>query len=234
MKKLISSLLLYSLMTMAHGQLAGVYVADFTKKVEYYLRFSNDGQYYIDIIEHLTNDILDKRTMSIGYYIVDGKMVNLKDKVHNFQMQLNIDNDSLKMIDSFYLLKGKSFGFRSTYVDAFTLDWLKNFDSISVEKDRAKYKIKNYKLFPLANGIYLSNKCVQCEFEYRLMINKDSTYNLYFKDLLISEGTWKRKGVELILYDTSLKHQFHLMIGHRVLISKLLLGDYESTVLQKK
>jgi hypothetical protein len=131
-------------------------------------------------------------------------------------------------------MKDKTFKYKSSYVDMNTLNWLKNFDSVSIEKDRADYKILNQKMFPIAYQDYQSKKYGLRSFRYRLTINKDSTYSLYVENLLISDGHWNRKGVELILYDTCLKQRFYLMIGDRVLISKLLPGDYESTILQRQ
>jgi hypothetical protein len=230
---LLALLFLFNL-TIVHGQLSGVYIAAFRKKVEYYLRFSKDGQYYIDMTEHLTNDVLDNRTMSIGHYFLNGKEVSLIDKIHNFQIKLVIVNDSLKMKNSFCFMNNLTFGFKSNYVDTHTLNWLKDYDSISIKKDIAEYIILNRKLYPLVFGDYSAIECVQCAFEYRLTILRDCTYSLYFKDLLISKGNWNREGVELILYDKSLEHKFYLMIGKRVLISKLLPGDYKSVILKRK
>lgn len=234
MKKIFLSLLLFFILISVDGQLSGVYVANFRDKIEYYVTFSNDGQYYMDLLEYLTIDILDNRTISIGHYSVVNNEVILRDKIHNFQMKLVIANDTLKMEKSFCFMKDKTFKYKSSYVDMNTLNWLKNFDSVSIEKDRADYKILNQKMFPIAYQDYQSKKYGLRSFRYRLTINKDSTYSLYVENLLISDGHWNRNGVELILYDTCLKQRFYLMIGDRVLISKLLPGDYESTILQRQ
>lgn len=233
MKKTMLVLLFFSTLNIVRGQLSGVYVADFKDKVEYYLRFFNDRQYYMDIVVHETSDILDVRTMSIGQYSVKGKEISLKDKIYNFQMELVIINDSLKMEKSFCFLKDKTFNFKSTYVDKLPFNWLKDYDSVSIEKERVEYKIQNPKIYSLAYGDYFSVKCIQCALRYCLTINEDNTYRIYFRDLLISEGFWEREGVELILNDTSLKQRFYMMIGNRVLISKLLPGDYESVILKR-
>ncbi len=233
MKRILIILFLFPLMNSAHGQLSGDYVADFKEKVEYYLSFLNDGQYYMEIIVHETNDILDNRTLSIGHYSIDGETLLLEDKVHNFKMELDIIKDSLKIRRSFCLLDGKTFGFKSSYVDTYTLNALKDYDSSSVNQERIEYKTQNQRLYPLAYDDYLSMDCIQCSLRYRLTINKEKTYRLYFRDLLFSEGYWKREGVELILFDTSLNHKFYLMIGDKVLISILLPSDYLSLVLQR-
>jgi hypothetical protein len=231
MKKILILSLLYSIMLIANGQLSGDYVADLYKKVQYYISFFNDGQYYMDMMEDVTTDILDKRTISIGHYSIEGKEVCLKDKVHNFQMKLIIVNDSLKMEKSFCFMNNKTFGFKSSYVDTIALNWLKDCDSVSINRDRAEYKIQNQKKYPLVIGDYSSEKRFRV-FYYQLTINRDSTYILSFKDVLISEGTWNREGVELVLYDACLKHRFYLLIRRRSLISKLLPGDYKSSILE--
>ena len=232
MKKRLLVLLFFSTLTLAHGQLSGTYVADFRNKVEYYLKFLNDGQYLFEMIEHVTNDILGARTMSIGNYSVEDKEVRLKDKVHNFQLSLVIVNDSLMMKNSFCFLKGKTFGFKSSYIYEMNLNWLKDYDSVWLEKNRIEYKKHNKRIFPLDSGDYLLKEFLFGSLRYCLTINQDNTYRLYFKTMIISEGTWNREGVELVLYDTCLKHQFYLMIRKRSLISKLLPGDYEPSILE--
>ncbi|MBK7132275.1 MAG: hypothetical protein IPH69_05435 [Bacteroidales bacterium] len=233
MKKMLLIFSFNLMLSLVNAQLSGRYVADFRKNVEYSINFLNDGHYYIDMVEHLTNDVLDKRIMSIGHYSTDGEEVTLIDKIHNFRMELVFVNDSLNMKKSFRFIKGKSFGFRSSYVDKYTLNWLSDYDSVSVEKERKKYKTQNQKIYKLIYGNYFSSGCLQCAFEYRVTILRDNTYLLYFQDLLISEGTFTREGVELILIDKWLNQRFYLMIGKRVLISKLLPGDYESSILQR-
>ena len=188
--------LLLIIVNTVNAQLQGRYVADFRKKVEFSFNFLKDGFYYMDIVEHLTNDVLDKRTLSIGEYSIDSEVICLIDKIHNFRMNLIIVNDSLKMEKSFLFVKGKVFGLKSSHVDMYTLNWLKDRDSLSVKKEREEYRTQNQKLYTLACGNYYSNECVQCAFEYRLTISGDNIYRLYFQDFLISEGNWMRKGVE--------------------------------------
>ena len=232
MKNLVLSFFLYFIMASSNGQLSGVYCADLYKDVQYYLNFLDDGQYYMDMVEDITLNFLDKRAISIGHYSIEGKVVSLKDIVHNFQMELVINNDSLKMEKSFCFLNNKTFGFKTSYVDTNTLNFLKDYDSVSINQNRAEYKIQNRKIYPLFIGDYSSERRFRV-FYYQLTLNRDSSYILSFKDVLISEGIWIRKGVELILFDKWLKKRFYLMIGKRVLISKLLPGDYESVMLKR-
>ncbi len=234
MKKTLLILVLLFVVNMLNAQLQGRYVADYRKDIEYSINFLEDGIYYMDMVEHLTNDVLDKRTMSIGLYSREGNIINLIDKIHNFRMTLGIINDSLKMNQSFYFIKGKVFGFKSNYVDMYTINWLKNQDSLCLKKDREEFRAKNQKLYTLKFGDYYAAECVQCTFEYRLTISRDNIYHLYLNDLLISEGNWVREGVELILFDNSLKHRFYIMVANRVLVSKLLPGDYQSVTLKRK
>ena len=231
MKKILPAILLFFTFTMTYSQLSGVYSADLYKKVQYYLSFL-DGQYSIEMNENVTNDILGARTMSIGNYSIEGKEVRLIDKVHNFQMTLLLVNDSLVMKNSFCFLKDKTFGFKSSYVDKINFNWLKDFDSVRVEKERTEYKNQNKKKFPLIYDDYLLRESLFGSMRYCLTINQDYTYRLYFKTMIISEGNWSREGVELVLYDTCLKHQFYLMIRKRSLISKWLPGDYKSSILE--
>ena len=188
----------------------------------------------MDITEHLTNDILDNRTMSIGRYIVDKNTILLKDKVQNFEMKLIILNDSLKLQNSFGFLSNRVFGLKSSYVEMQVFNWLKDIDSTSVKKDKEAYKSLNPTIYPLKLRKYTSYKRGFRDYEYYLTLNKNNTYRLCFTNLTISEGNWTRNGVELILHDNSLKHNFYLMIGNKVLISRLLPGDYEPTTLNFK
>ncbi len=50
----------------------------------------------------------------------------------------------------------------------------------------------------------------------------------------LSEGVWNKKGNLLILFDSSIKAPFYILISEKYLISKLLPTDYNGCTFVKK
>lgn len=231
MKNAIISLLFSTIIISANGQMSGTYVSDLGRKVQYYLGFFNDGQYYLNVTENLTLDISCVTNYSIGKYIIDHDVIRLNDRIHKFQFEFLKNGDTIITKKSYVFLQGKAFAFKSDYSDESSLKQLRMYDSLTIHLERSEYKENHHRIFPLYNK-YVSEDTRWCSKKYDLALNHDSTYHLLSKEILISEGTWSRKGVELILFDKWLQKRFYLLIGKRVAISKLLPGDYESVILK--
>ena len=98
-----------------------------------------------------------------------------------------------------------------------------------IKKERIKY-LNNHKTdFPLILGEYSNDGE-----SYRFILNKDSSYALYYKTLILSAGTYYRFRNELVLFDSSIKFYFYVLIADKYLISKLLPSDYLGCILTKK
>ena len=115
-------------------------------------------------------------------------------------------------------------------------------DSITQKKEREAYLQlhKDSYPHPLYLGVYESeNNCqptrggkLEKGHGYELNIQENFQYTLHYNRILILQGTWKRSGNELALYDESLQHSFYLLIGQDGLISKYLPGEYRGSILK--
>jgi hypothetical protein len=110
----------------------------------------------------------------------------------------------------------------------------------SQEKERRVYLQSHKSLFTLRYATYESEDNYQLNVKnkiekghgYELSIQEDHRYTLYYKKVLLLQGTWSRNGNELALYDESLQHTFYALIGDEKLISKYLPGEYDAIELK--
>jgi hypothetical protein len=56
---------------------------------------------------------------------------------------------------------------------------------------------------------------------------------LYYKQLLLSEGAWRRQRNEVILFDTHMQHPFYVLVGKDNLINCHLPGDFQGLSLYR-
>ena len=65
------------------------------------------------------------------------------------------------------------------------------------------------------------------EYSYKLLLGPEGDYQVFYGDLLMSEGIWRQEGNLLVLHDQMFEQDYCLLIGKRkTLISMLLPGDY--------
>ena len=94
----------------AQSQISGVYSIDrFAENVDCNIYFFKSGNYYIDLSETITSDIVESFILSIGKFSLTNNEVELIDNVHNYKMQLVVDNKTLIVKQAFGFLKNKRF-----------------------------------------------------------------------------------------------------------------------------
>ena len=213
----------------AQSQISGVYSIDrFDENVRCKIYFFKSGNYYIDLSETITSDIVESFILSIGKFSLTNNEVELIDNVHNYKMQLVVDNKTLIVKQAFGFLKNKRFVFHNSYTGR-ELKFISTFkDALTLQEERKSYKRLRKTLIPLNFGVF------EDEQGFKLNIQKNNMYKLEFKNIILSEGEWRRDNNVLELKDIHLKHSFYVLIYYKMLISKLLPGDYKGCSLKKK
>ena len=212
-----------------HTQPAGIYTLRIPPTdTESNLYLFKSGTYYLELMEILSDDLVESFILSYGNYAVNGNSVSLHDKVNGFTMELKSEGQSLEVIKSFTCLMNLKF----FYYDEITTGE-PGFINSGTSKEKLREERQNYQLinktpFPFDQGSY------ETPGDYVLNISEDFKFSLFYKDLLISNGTWTRNGNELSIFEADLKHHFYALIGNNVLTSKLLPGDYTGYILKKK
>lgn len=200
-----------------------------------------DGKYDIRLWENEVEKINDTsyavysvtnwfKPLSYGSYKTSGNIVTLSDKATELQMLIDTSNQRFRIIKSFSFLNGS------------TLNCLKGEggdedfrNSPLTQKmlilERSAYNKSTNDVIALIPGDYSTYEKAGKP-RYRLTIDRDNKYQLFINTLKLSEGIYTRNKNVLLLYDTSLKHVFHLLIYKNLLVSKLIPGDLEGVKLR--
>lgn len=209
-------------------QTTGIYSIDsLAENVECNIYLFESGNYYIELSENVTSDIVESLVLSYGIFSQEKSEISLIDKVHNYKMVLVIDNNILIIKKSFSFLKNKKFIFNSFVTIREPKFLNSDMDFLMLEKERQFHNESNKPLAPIDFGVYGNCK------GFELIIQKNNKYILEFKNLILSEGEWCRNYNEIELMDVSLKHSFFVLVEGNSLISKLLPGEYKSCFLLK-
>ena len=186
----------------------------------------------------------DGHNISFGTWEVVDKEIVLTDREHGFISTCtykDIDLTNSRVRNNFEITIDKSFKwltglkfekFNDKYfiLDINDYPFKSNINPLLAQKEREQYqndKSKNTLFF----GNLAANRYQQ---PYQLWIGPNRSYILYsgsmdysisqvFRDTIFSEGTWERKGNLLILYDTSVKCHFYLLITYNGLKSNQMM-----------
>jgi len=215
--------------SIAQCQITGIYTLNkHYKNIECNIYFYKSGSYFIELSESVTSDIEESLVLSYGKYTLINNEVALIDNVHNYKMQLVVDNKTLKVKQAFGFLINNSFVFCSSITNSEPKFLDPNINALMLQKERKDYKKSHKTLAPLNFGVF------ENEQGFKLNIQQNHKYKLEFKNIILSEGEWERNSNELELKDLNLKHSFYILVEEKALISRLLPGEYKGCSLIKK
>jgi len=213
----------------AQIQITGIYSIDrYTENLECNIYFFKSGSYYIELSENITSDINESLVLSYGNFSLTNNEVTLIDKVHNYKMQLVVDNKTLIAKQAFGFIKNKRFVYYSSITNSEPKFLSSNKEALMLQEKRKSCMKAFITLAPLNFGVF------ENEQGFKLNIQQNNKYKLEFKNIILSEGEWLRDDNELELKDLNLKHSFYVLINDKMLTSKLLPGDYKGCSLIKK
>ena len=189
------------------------------KGLNFDIHFLENGEYCAEISSQETDDIVYTMVVSFGQFQLDGDLIIMTDALHDFQMRLLIEGDTLFVQKGFGFMKDKKLHcWGKTSQDNVHIKAL-NKDNIRQERER--YEVQHKELHELTFGKYKG-----IDWDCDLAINENHTYVYEFRECQISKGTWERKGNILTLRETSLDCDSYLLVGEKDnVISKVLVGD---------
>jgi hypothetical protein len=230
-------------LTPAKALFSGIYFFDINQEITCSIDFYKNNTYELTFsyCPH-GSDIVEVTTMSCGKFLITDKTINITDTIHGFKMQFcMLSNNKIKIERGFAFMKNKDLQYCGNIDKYQTRTVLYNITN--QKRERQTYKQLHKTKYPLYYAIYESeNNTVNDEkygyfatgLGYELEFIKENKYRLLYKTILISEGTWKKDGNEIALFDSSLQHSFYVLISKEGLISKYLPGEYRSISLHKK
>jgi hypothetical protein len=224
--KLISILILFSNTVLS--QISGVYSlnnAD-AKDIICDVYLYQTGVYEIILEEKETDDLIFNLLMSYGNYKLHNNELVLYDDFNGFKMYFKFDKDFIIPKKTFHFLSDNKLiksSFQIWDKPSFTKAAFETLSQTKTEFNRSN-KVENL----LNCGIYVNEQ------GFSLYILQNKEYKLEFKNIILSKGMWSRDRNELVLFDITLKHKFFILIGEKVLISKLFPGEYTGFTFNKK
>ena len=203
------------------------------KELTIYLSFYPDNVYSLTWEYEPIPDHYRVGYISIGKWQVINKNIVLTDSEHGFISSCtykDIDLTSVFVRTNYEITIDQSFKWLMglKFVKIFDLNdgekpdmndfpFDSDFNPLLAQKERGHYQSEK-KLNALFFGDYASNKYqlyrlwIDSNQSYILDIGKDKYISPIIKENIFSEGTWERKGNVLVLYDTSVKCHFYLII----------------------
>jgi hypothetical protein len=227
-KKLFILFALLCLVSISYAQLDRYYWLNipkynFPKKnSNYTLCFclSNEGNYTIKIEQLPYHDIVILGyTISTGEYKVKNGIIHLTDSFTGCKMTFQLDGSNLKPLKTYQFINNIVF---NDYAVCGGIDKDKRNNETPVEKRISSFETKIINNNnPFSVGLF-SHKWGDI---FTIILDKEGNYEYSFKAmdsfpfsnkldlcLIISTGTWERKGNILTLWDTNLQHYFYALI----------------------
>lgn len=189
------------------------------KNLDFDIHFLENGEYCAEISSQETDDIVYIMVVSFGQFKLNDDLIIMTDAMHDFQMQLLIEGDTLFVQKGFGFMKDKKLHrWGKTSPDNVHI---KDFNKENLRQERERYEVQHKELHELTFGKYKG-----MDWDCDLAINENHTYVYEFRECQISKGTWERKGNILTLCDASLDCDSYLLVGEKDrVISKVLVGD---------
>lgn len=189
--------------------------------------FYDDGKHQITFWYTATadEDILIETPISFGTYKIKNDVIHMKDNLCGFDMDLLMKNDSLYPIKALDFIKKSKIACLKTR-ERGSSDEIQDNINFTI-KQREKVIKKFVKQEPsncaLTFGTY---KNIRDDGKYYLTLNDDGNYVFRFKDVIVSQGFWKKDKNQLELNDIELSHKFEFFVGDGKLVSKNIPGEY--------
>ena len=161
--------------------------------------------------------MIESFLMSYGTFSLKNNQIILVDLTSKYRMIFYLNKNDVIPEKAIYCLKHKVF--QRFIEDPEEWDFLvlckEELNIIKKNSDRCSLEYFNIKI-----GKYENDS------GYVLEILKKQEYQINYKELIISKGKWSRNKNKLILYDSSLKHQFFGIIDEDKIISNLFPCEY--------
>lgn len=201
----------------------GQYYIDIgSKTVDCKLVLSSDNSYMITLSFLETEDMLFNAVLSQGHYSIIGNQLTLHDDHYGYDWIISIKNNKIQVVQGYVVLNNKKI---VDYQD-------KNVTIISPNEDYLNRNISSIILFIKAQQgtpIIISGQYEDPNQRYLLKIDNKGGYQLYIKDILVSEGGWSQHNNTLMLNDSQLNYSFSMAIGNGDLMSMGIPGEFGGT-----
>jgi hypothetical protein len=226
MKYLLIIALVVTLSNNALSQISGDYkLSNSNDKLECLLHLFRTGEYYMEIYEQESPDMVFSHILSAGRYKMVGEKIVMNDAIHAFTMEMTLKENKITAQKSFTFAMSNTFYYVSENYE--TNSYISPTTPQIQKTAISEYKKANNKPYVFSPGTYSGCRGLH------LVVQNENDYVLYIKGLIYSIGTWERADNILRLFDTTLKHHFYVFIGAEYLAGSFLPGDFDRCRLEK-
>lgn len=222
--KYLSILFFLSIICFSHQKInTGIYEIDINSdQVDCELRISSDLTYEICLSYQATEDIVNVAVLSFGHYSTSDEQLFLHDDYFNYDWVVFIKDNVISVGHGYSFLNGRDvLQYHDEIVKIVPPDNV-YLGRIKAQVDRF-FDQQDYQ--QIVAGQYEDQN-----HDNALIIKNDGKYELYLKDVLLSEGDWSQQDNLLVLHDIQLNHNFTFAIGNRSLLSLGIPADFGGTL----
>jgi len=198
----------------AKSQITGEYYCTdrLDNRITYVLNIYENNMYEIRTSYSMLIDLHTSLILSHGYYRKFNDTLYLTDYYNEYILHFIINNDQLVAKKAFKSFVNSIFKKYKEQHLRNTTDMV--FQERTLIYARSDYEKDHKTKFKLTDSIFGKEGWITL----RLKPNKKYQLNCYGS--VVSEGSWKRKGNELICRDSILQHNFYLSIGKNKIINR--------------
>lgn len=194
-----------------------------SNQVDCELIINSDHTYEIQLCFQATDDMVNCAVLSYGHYFTANDSLYLHDDFYGYDWKLSLINNAVSIGSGYVFLDGRAIlNYRNETVKVLP----PNDDYLAKIKAQTDMFINSQNNPRLVAGQYEDQN-----HGYLLRIKDIGRYQLYLKDVLLSEGDWGKQDNILVLHDVHLNHDFKIAIGNGSLMSLGFPGEFGGTKL---
>lgn len=194
-----------------------------SNQVDCEMIINSDQTYEIRLCFQATEDMVNCAVLSYGHYSTTNESLYLHDDFYNYDWELSLINNAVSIGSGYAFLNGRAIlNYRNETVKVLP----PNDDYLAKIKAQTDMFINSQNNPRLVAGQYEDQN-----HGYLLRIKDIGRYQLYLKDVLLSEGDWGKQDNILVLHDVHLNHDFKIAIGNGSLMSLGFPGEFGGTKL---
>ena len=192
-----------------------------SKQVDCELKISSDSTYEIQLCFQATEDIVNCAILSYGHYSIANELLYLHDDFYGYDWDISFSDNGVSVGRGYAFLNGKAMKYQNETVEVLPPD-----DNY-LARTRAQFDMF---VTHQNNPQFVTGQYEGQNHEYLLRIDDIGKYQLYLKDVLLSEGSWSRQDNILILHDVQLNYDFKIAIGNESLLTLGIPGEFGGTM----
>ena len=185
------------------------------------LIINSDQTYEIQLCFQATDDMVNCAILSYGHYSIANELLYLHDDFYDYDWEISLNDHVVSVGHGYAFLNGRTI---KKYQNEIVKVLPPTDDNLARTRAQIDLFVTHQNNPQLVAGQYEDQNHY-----YLLRINEPGRYQLFFKDVLLSEGYWSQQDNVLTLHDINLNYDFKIAIGNESLMSLGIPGEFGGT-----